>query len=154
MKFRPAVAVLVLATVSASCQRNPSENGASQNAREAILAQERQALDRYASGDPLGYAYGAAEDVTYFDHTGAGIRIDGLEAWRRYLDTLQIPPHRYDLVDPEVQLYGDIGILTFHWVLLGPDGTPSGRWKATAVYRLEKGTWRKVHAHWSEVTGE
>lgn len=130
-----------------SCATRPGHG-----AEEAILAQEREALERWSSGDLEGYAQNAAEDVTYFDDIAAATRIDGLEAWRSYLASLdgQVPRHRYEIINPKVQVYGDLGILTLHYHAFALDGTPLARWKATSVYRLEnEDDWRVVHAHWS-----
>ncbi|MFB3779291.1 MAG: DUF4440 domain-containing protein [Bryobacteraceae bacterium] len=123
------------------------------HAEQAILAQERKALDHWAQGNPLGYLDVDASDVTYFDDIAAQTRIDGLDAMRNYFTSLvgQIPVHRYEIIDPKVQLYGDVGILTFRYQAFAPDGQPHGPWKATSVYRLTDGEWRIVHANWSTV---
>lgn len=121
------------------------------DAEDAILAQERRALDRWSAGDPLGYVEGSADDVTYFDDIGAHERIDGGEALRAYASGLrgQIPKHGYSIADPKVQLFQDVGVLTYTYVPSLPDGTSSTSWKATAVYHLKDAAWRLVHAHWS-----
>ena len=120
---------------------------------QAILAQERRALDRWAEGNPLGYVDIDADDVTYFDDIGAHSRIDGIAALGDYFASLEgkIPPHRYELVDPKVQIYGDTAILTLRYAPSSPDGEPMARWKATSVYHQTAGEWRIVHAHWSMV---
>ena len=122
-------------------------------AEQAILAQERRALDQWAQGNPLGYLDVDAGDVTYFDDIAAHSRIDGLDAMRDYFTSLagQIPVHRYEVIDPKVQVYGEVGILTLRYHPSTVEGQPLGRWKATSVYRLTDGTWRIVHAHWSTV---
>jgi hypothetical protein len=124
-----------------------------ENAEQAILAVERRALDRWAQGNPLGYVDIDADDVTYFDDIAAHTRIDGIEAMRNYFASLEgkIPPHRYEVVDPKVQIYGDIGILTLRYHAYAADGKPLTRWKATSVYRRRAKEWRIVHAHWSIV---
>ena len=120
---------------------------------QTILAQERRALDRWAQGEPLEYFDRWAEDITYFDDIGAHRRIDGIAAMRNYAASFEgkVPPHRYELVDPKVQVYGDIGIVTLRYEPFGTDGAPLQRWKATLVYRRTDGEWRVVHAHWSMV---
>jgi ketosteroid isomerase-like protein len=125
------------------------------DATREILAQERRALDQWAQGNPLGYLDIDAPDVTYFDDIGAHSRVDGLEAMRAYLVSLQgrIPPHHYELIDPLVQQYGDVGILTLHFQARSLEDQPLARWKATSVYRRVDGGWRIVHAHWSLVKG-
>ena len=120
---------------------------------DLILAQERSALDRWCQGDPLGYPEIQTEDVTYFDDIGAHSRVDGIEAVRGYMSSLkgQLPPHRYEIVDPKVQDYGDVGVLTFHYHVFDQGPDPVARWKATSVYRRVEDDWRIVHAHWSLV---
>ena len=121
------------------------------SAEEAILAQERKALDRWSAGDPEGYVQTAADDVTYVDFIGAQIRVDGIDALRDYLSGIegQYPAHTYEVVNPRVQVYGDVGILTQHYYPTSLDGEPMGASKATCVYRRSDGAWHLVHAHWS-----
>lgn len=123
------------------------------NAEQAVLAQERRALDQWAAGHPSGFVDVDAEDGTYFDDIGAHRRIDGLAAMRTYAASLEgkIPPHRYELVDPKVQVYGDVAVLTLRYHPSTDDGNPLQAWKATSVYRQTGGEWRRVHAHWSMV---
>jgi len=124
-----------------------------ENDERAILGQECRALDQWAAGNPLGYVDIDADDVTYFDDIGAHSRIDGLDTLRTYLAGLigKIPPHRYELVDPRVQVYGDVAILTLRYQPSDTDGKPLTAWKATSVYRRSATDWRIVHAHWSTV---
>jgi hypothetical protein len=120
---------------------------------QAILAQERRALDEWAAGRPSGFTVADADDATYFDDLGAHRRLDGLAAIRAYMQALEgkIPPHRYDVVDPRVQLYGDTAVLTLRYHPSDADGHPLQPWKATSVYRRVGADWRRVHAHWSMV---
>ncbi len=123
------------------------------SAEEAILATERRALDRWSGGDPSGYAESAADDVTYFDDIGAHDRVDGGEALRACAKSLQgqIPAHSYAMARPRVQLFEDIGILTYTYIPTMPDGETGTLWKATTVYHRSGDDWRLVHAHWSLV---
>jgi len=155
--MRPLLIVhaIVIAFLLASCQCEPAgEPAPPPNASEAILAQERLGLDQWAAGNPVGYAHSATEDVTYFDDIAAANRIEGREAWLSYLSSLPIPPHRYEIVDPKVQVYGTTGILTLHYFGYGEDQEPVSRWKATSVYRYADGEWHQVHAHWSLIKEE
>lgn len=122
------------------------------NTAEAILALERRALDRYSQGNPLGYIDAFADDASYFDDIAAHTRLDGIEAVRAHFTELQkaVPPHEYELVNPRVQLYGEVGILTLRYHGSMADGEPLPQWKATVVYRND-GDWKVVHAHWSLV---
>jgi ketosteroid isomerase-like protein len=141
---------LPLIVLASACHSQPVGQN---DAHQAIVAQERRALAQWAEGNPLGYLDVDADDVTYFDDIGAHSRIDGKDAMRAYLTSLQgkIPPHRYELLDPRVELYGDIGILTLRYKAYPPGGKPAFHWKATSVYRRTGGEWRIVHAHWSLV---
>jgi len=123
------------------------------NADQAVLAQERRALDEWAKGNPVGFVTVDAEDATYFDDIGAQRRIDGLEAVRQYMSSLMgnIPPHKYELVDPKVQMLDAVAVLTLRYEPSSHDGEPLQPWKATSVYHQRDGTWRRVHAHWSMV---
>ena len=150
MQRLPVVLTLAAALVVASCEDAPRD-AAPANAEEEILAREIAGLDQWAAGNPLGYTESAAEDVTYFDDIGAADRIEGVEDWKSYVAGLEVPPHQYEIIDPKVQVYGDVGILTLHYQAMGPDGEPLPRWKATSVYRYDAGEWRTVHAHWSMI---
>lgn len=122
-----------------------------ESAEEAILAQERDALDRWSSGDPEGYVQSADEDVTYVDFIGAHVRVDGIQALREYLAGIKghFPAHTYEVVNPRIQVYGDVGILTQHYYPTSLEGEAMGPSKATCVYRRTDGTWHLVHSHWS-----
>ena len=132
-----------------ACESAPPPDEPIPNAEEDLLAQERAGLDQWAAGNPQGYAHSATDDVTYFDDIGAATRIEGREAWLSYLASLPVPPHSYEIIDPRVQVYGNTGILTFHYHGVGPEGEALPPWKATSVYRYDEGAWRQVHAHWS-----
>ncbi len=149
--MRSTLALLaLLAPALLACQ--PRSAG-QENTEQAILAQERRALDQWAQGNSLGYLDIHADDVTYFDDIGAHSRVDGIEAMRKYFTSLEgkIPAHKYEVVDPKVQVYGEIGILTLRYHAYATDGKPLTRWKATSVYHRTGGEWRIVHAHWSIV---
>ena len=120
---------------------------------QAILAKERQALDRWAAGDPLGFSVNFADDATYFDDIAAHTRLDGLEEIQKYLISLEgeIPSHNYEIVDPKVQVFGKVAILTLRYHGSTTYGQPGTPWKATSVYHLTNDDWQVVHAHWSLV---
>jgi ketosteroid isomerase-like protein len=121
------------------------------DARDQIISCEKGLLDKWADGNVLGYTDAMAADGTYFDDIGASERLRGREAIRAYAEALsgQIPPHRYEMVDPVVQMIGDVGVLTFRYHPSSRDGTPLTPWRATTVYRREGAGWSQVHAHWS-----
>src|SRR5262245_16215742 len=151
--------VLLMLLALASCQSRSNEQcaaaaGADSAAdAQAILAQEKHALDQWSQGNAPGYLDVDAQDVTYFDDIGAQTRLDGIEEMQTYLTALKgkVPPHHYEIDDSKVQLYGDVGVLTLHYKASSLDGKPLMTWKATSVYRKMPSGWRIVHAHWSMV---
>jgi ketosteroid isomerase-like protein len=120
---------------------------------QTILDLERQALDHWSNGDPIGFSKNFAVDATYFDDIGAEMRIDSIEALTTYFTSLDgnIPVHKYELVTPKVQVYGDIAILTLQYHAMSLENEPGPPWKATSVYRLIDDKWQVVHANWSLV---
>jgi len=148
--MRNFILLFSILSIFISCEKK-QEALTQENVEQTILAKERQWLDRWAAGDPLGFSEISANDVTYFDDISASTRIDSLEEFRTYLTSLvgQIPAHTYEIVDPRVQVYGDIAICTLHYHP-SINGEPEPPWKATDVYRLTNGEWHLVHAHWSE----
>lgn len=124
---------------------------ASSHQEDALLARARSDFDRWSQGDTEGYGQSATDDVTYFHNAPAGPRVDGIDAFRELLSGLKglIPPHEYKLVDPKVQLYGPVGIVTLQYHALTPDGEPLAQARGTCVYREVGGAWRMVHTHWS-----
>lgn len=122
-----------------------------------VVALERSALDKWSQCDTSGYIDISAEDVTWFDFSpGKQLRIDGLEALCNYMMPLgaQVPAHTYEMLNPKVQVYGNVAILTFQWSGSTKDGDSLPKWKVTSIYCMEKGQWRMVHAHWSIVQDE
>jgi ketosteroid isomerase-like protein len=109
---------------------------------------ERAALDRWGRGDPDGFLEISAPDVVYFDPF-LPQRIDGLDALRQYYSELRgkIFIDSYKIVDPEVQMHGNLALLTFRFVSRG--GGDEMRWNTTEVYRRGDDGWRIVHSHWS-----
>ena len=98
-----------------------------------------------------GFGKGFAEDATYFDDVAATTRLDGKQEIINYFSTLAglVPEHDFELVDPKVQVYGDIAILTLHYHGSINDTAIGQPWKATSIYRFQEGDWKVVHAHWS-----
>ncbi|HEX9934973.1 MAG TPA: DUF4440 domain-containing protein [bacterium] len=121
----------------------------SQKPEDLIIAKERAALDRWKTGDTFGFIDIAADEITYFD-PGLEKRCVGIKAFRDHLasfrNTFSFPG--YELLDPQVQLHGDTGVLTFNFVGESNDGTKD-RWNTTEVYRLIGGEWMLVSSHWS-----
>jgi hypothetical protein len=128
----------------------------SESLKRELLELERSALDRWSGGDPAGYGQWAAEEVTYFDDMGARERVAGKDALLEYLDSLKehMPPHRYEMGDPLVQIFGDMGIVSFLYLPSTLDGQAGTPWRASTVYALIDGKWQMVHAHWAMMKDE
>ncbi len=114
----------------------------------AIIVMERTALDRWGKGDPSGFLEISAPEVVYFDPF-LDRRLDGLEALTRYYEAARgkIQIDRYELINPNVQLYGDIAVLTFNYVSYS--GQVQNRWNCTEVYCCRERRWRIIQTHWS-----
>lgn len=121
-----------------------------QQAYETIKAQLKPAIDRWYKGDPFGYLELFADDATYYA-PGTGGRLDGIGAVRASYETfrgeVQVP--RYEILNPKIRFFGDIGLFTYNVHEYASEGAPSFRWDATEVYRQSGNQWRIIHAHWS-----
>jgi Calcium/calmodulin dependent protein kinase II association domain len=116
--------------------------------REKILAMEREALDRWGSGDPGGFLEINDPDVSYFDPFQEK-RLDGLDRLTALLESIRgkIKIERSEIVNPRVQIAGDAAVLTFQFVSDGSEGQRC--WNSTEVYRRTGEQWRIIHSHWS-----
>ncbi|MGH9630793.1 MAG: YybH family protein [Bryobacteraceae bacterium] len=124
---------------------------------QEIIALERSALDRWITFDPQGYLDLSAPEVTYFDPF-RDKRVDGLEALKALVELIKqfkgtITEPRYEMIDPKVQQYGDVALLTYN--LTNYDKLSDGResvlaqWNSSEMYTRVGGTWKLVHSHWS-----
>ena len=116
---------------------------------ELIISKEKAALDRWKTGDTFGFIEIAADDITYFD-PGLEKRVTGIKEFSDHLSsfngTFSFPD--YDLLNPQVQLYGNTGILTFNFVGYSKDGKKDN-WNTTEVYHLINSDWKLASSHWS-----
>lgn len=143
---------VLLFIVSCKTKQPPATH---ENVDETVIALESDALNQWAQGNPTGFSQHVADDITYIDDNGEYTRIDGIEAFNNYLSSLegQIPQHQYKIVDPLVQVYGDVAILTYQWH--SKIDTMSGPlWKASSIYHFNDSIWQMVHAHWSPMNAE
>jgi hypothetical protein len=118
--------------------------------QEKIIAKERAVLDRWITGDTFGFIEAAAEEITYFD-PGLEKRCTGKKDFYKWIaafnGTFSFPS--YELLDPQVQLHGDVGILTFNFIGFMKDGSKE-YFNTTEVYKLIEGDWKLVSSHWSQ----
>jgi len=117
--------------------------------KNLILSKEKETLDRWYHGDPMGFADNSWKDITYFDPS-LKTRIDSLDAFRKLLTPLigqiHIPWHRMD--KPLIRVFGDIAVLSFTDVFAIDKDT--ARWHATEIYLHREKDWKLIHSHWTE----
>lgn len=157
------IVICVLPALGVSCAAAPVQREeATQPLVDELVALERGALDRWLKLDPKGYLDLYESEITYFDPQ-AERRVAGVDTLRaRFAPIAQMKPQfsdpRYELMDPKVQHYQDVAILTFNLINYAkfPDGVERqlARWNSTEVYRRIHGTWRIVHSHWSYIQGQ
>ena len=84
---------------------------------DQILMLERGALDRWGKGDPGGFLEVYAPDITYFDPVTAA-RIEGHQAmadyYRPWVGKIQVS--RYEMLNPQVVVDGNMALLTYNLV--------------------------------------
>ena len=133
----------------------PSPGMAADDVAGVIIAMTRAGLDRWGKGDIQGPLELYAPGITYFDPVQEK-RLDGIEAMRKiyapFAGKLKIG--HYEMIDPKVQRYGGVAILTFNLiddVIRQPSGPGNIRvpWNCTQVWTQIDGKWRVVHEHWS-----
>jgi ketosteroid isomerase-like protein len=125
----------------------PAADPETETARQ-ILALERQGMDGWTKGDPGPQLATFAPEITYF-HIMTDKRLDGLPAVKELYERFRGTPlfDSYEIVDPSVQVAGDVAVLTYIFVRHNGDAT--SRWNATEVYQRKKDGWRIIHTHFS-----
>ena len=115
-----------------------------------IVALEKAWLDRWGTGDTDSFAEVSAPEVTYFD-PGLEKRLDGVEALKKYLAPFKgtFRVSRFEMIDPKVQAYGDVAVLTYNLVDYDETGKATTRWNTSEVYRRLDGKWKLIHSHFS-----
>jgi len=113
-----------------------------------IIALESAALERWGNGDPSGFLEISAPDIVYFDPY-LEKRIDGIDALTQYYKTIwgQVRFDRFELLNPCVQLGGELAVLTFNYVSYV--GDKQSRWNCTEVYRQAENRWQIIQTHWA-----
>lgn len=122
--------------------------------QDRIVMLERAALDRWGSGDPGGFLelYGAG--ITYFDPLTEA-RINGhpamVEYYRPWIGKIHVA--RYEMLNPQVVVNGDMALLTYNLVnyIRDTEGAESvgSRWNSTTVFQRSGDVWKSIHSHWS-----
>jgi len=117
---------------------------------EIIITKEKAILNRWKTGDIFGFIEAAAEEITYFD-PGLEKRCTGKKEFHDWIaafnGTFSFPD--YELLDPHVQMHGDVGILTFNFIGFMKDGSKE-YFNTTEVYKLIEEDWNLISSHWSQ----
>ena len=159
VRYRLALLVGVLGGLTlVGCRTRPAEGVTSMDVSAHIISLERSALDRWIHADPDGYLSLYDKNATYFDPFREK-RLDGLDELNVLAAgmkgvALPFTEPRYDMINPRVDVEGNIAVLTFNLVNYGKSSGRTeeavlARWNATQVYRRQNGTWRIIHTHWS-----
>jgi ketosteroid isomerase-like protein len=113
-----------------------------------IVEMERAALERWGRGDPDGFIDLSAAEVSYFDPFTER-RLDGIAALRSWYDQIRGKIHidRFEIIEPRVQVAGDIAVLTYRFQSHGSEG--SMHWNTSEVYQRSLAGWKIVHTHWA-----
>jgi ketosteroid isomerase-like protein len=140
--------LLLCVLVSALCGLVAAEEPNAKTVRE-VLALERQTMEGWLAGNPDPTLAVLDPEVTYF-HFPLMTRLDGLPAVKTLFEPYRGKPlfDSYDMLDPKVQVSGDVAVLTYQ--LVTRNGSTTSRWNSTEVYQHKKEGWRVIHAHWSK----
>lgn len=120
---------------------------------ELIIAKEKQVLDEWGKGRTMVFPDNSAPEITYFDPS-LEKRLDGKEAFAALCKSIEgkFTVDRYDMLDPKVQVYGEVAILTYNLIDYSEKAGSTEKtfsWNSTEVYHKEGRDWRIVHSHWS-----
>ena len=92
---------------------------------QIILSREKAAMERWRSGDPMGFVELSAEDISYVD-PGLTRPIIGLDEYRAYMKQLEGKVHyqKSEFIDPKVVIAGDAAVLSYNYrsLQLTPEG--------------------------------
>jgi ketosteroid isomerase-like protein len=119
-----------------------------------ILSLEKQAMERWRSGDPWGFVELSAEDITYID-PGQTCPIVGLEKYGAYMKQIEGQVHyqQSEFIEPKVVTIGEAAVLSYNYrsTAFNEQGeirfqTP---WNVTEVYFRRENRWQIVHGHFS-----
>jgi uncharacterized protein (TIGR02246 family) len=121
-----------------------------------ILDLEKNAMERWRKGDPMGFVEISAEDISYVD-PGLTKPILGLDDFTAYMKQIKGKVHydRSEFIASRIIEVGDAALLTYNYrsSVLSPQGTVTSQtpWNTTEVYFMRDGKWQIVHSHWSFV---
>lgn len=115
-----------------------------------IVAIEKNALEKWYSGDPSAYVAMMGDDIGYFEPI-LDKRLDGRVALTKMYEALRGRVHadRFDMLNTRVQATDKMAILSFNLISI-ENGVPY-RWNCTEAFAPNQaGDWKLIHSHWSQ----
>jgi ketosteroid isomerase-like protein len=118
---------------------------------KAIIAREKASVEAWQKKDKAFYADYLTDDATYFGPRSPYLEVDPkvnfLPKFEQY--TTMFKYLDFEMLNPRVQVYGDVAILTYNESVTGEMGGKSISYtgKVTSVYVKQGNTWRTVHGH-------
>lgn len=149
--LRLAVAAAMATTLAVGAMAVSAEDDAA--VLEELIAHETANLDAwYGASDPSMYVAEVADTGTAYDAFMPKTLMAGQELVDFY-SSLEgmIPPIDYQIVDPAVDVHGDVAIFTFFLEgtnTADPD-MPYGPWGTTKVMKRTADGWEMLHTHFS-----
>ncbi len=147
MKTLLMIISLILSMLISSCEMK------NENLEVVIVEKEKLLLDEWGKGHTMVFPENSADEITYFDPS-LQKRLKGKNNFIELLKPIEnkFTIEKYEMIDPEVQIYGDVGILTYNLIDYSKDlqGTEKKfLWNTTEVYKKFNEEWLLVHSHWS-----
>lgn len=116
-----------------------------------IIALEKQALEDWNNGNPDRFIELSSDEVVYIDPAFES-KLEGKKALENYYDSIRgkIMLDNYQMIDPVVQLFPGIAVLTYHYQVHRNGIT--FKMNCSEVYKSEESNqWKIVNTHWSFV---
>jgi ketosteroid isomerase-like protein len=116
-----------------------------------IIAREKASFEAWQKKDKAFFMDYLADDATFFGprspYLGSDPKTNFLPKFEMYADQFKILD--YTMYHPQVQVYGDVAILTYGEEVTASAGgkTTNYTGKVTAVYVKQGNTWKVVHGH-------
>jgi ketosteroid isomerase-like protein len=142
-------------TAAANSEHEGREQMTNAKSKEELLGITRRLLEAVHSGDLETYSRLCAPDLTCYETDVAPYRIDGVDFHLDLMRTMKEQNAfeslvRFDMLSPEVQVYGDCAIVTYTRLMTYAPASAAPFWRAfneSRVYARFEGEWKMVHFH-------
>lgn len=161
IKMKPLiVSACVLLTTAIAIQAQEIVQKGEKTMEKIIMSLEKSAMERWRTGDPLGWAEISDSEIIYVD-PGLTKPVEGLEEYVKYLRQFsgKINYQISEFINPQIKRYGNLAVLTYNYrdnyrdAETRSDGSVIDEWlwNTTEVYVRRSGEWKIIHTHWSYV---